>query len=42
FHEAKLKTARFYTGRILPETTTLLAAIQAGSGAIMAFTDDEF
>ena len=42
FHEAKLKTARFYAGRILPETTTLLAAIQAGSGAIMAFTDDEF
>ena len=42
FHEAKLKTARFYFGRMLPETATLLAAIQAGSGAIMAFADDEF
>jgi hypothetical protein len=42
FHEAKLKTARFYFGRVLPEAATLLAAIQAGSAPIMAFAADEF
>ena len=42
FLEAKLKTARFYFGRLLPEAATLLAAIQAGSAPIMAFADDEF
>ncbi|MFN9795849.1 MAG: acyl-CoA dehydrogenase C-terminal domain-containing protein, partial [Gemmatimonas sp.] len=36
FHAAKLKTARFYFGRLLPETATLLAAIQAGSAPFMA------
>ena len=42
FLEAKLKTARFYFGRLLPEAATLLAAIQSGSTPIMAFRDDEF
>jgi alkylation response protein AidB-like acyl-CoA dehydrogenase len=42
FLTAKLKTARFYFGRVLPETATLLAAIQAGSAPIMAFADNEF
>ena len=42
FLEAKLKTARFYFGRLLPEAAALLAAIQAGSAPIMAFADDEF
>jgi alkylation response protein AidB-like acyl-CoA dehydrogenase len=42
FHEAKLKTARFYFSRVLPETATLLAAIQSGSAPIMAFAADEF
>ncbi len=42
FHEAKLKTARFYFSRVLPETATLLAAIQSGSAPIMAFAVDEF
>ena len=42
FHEAKLKTARFYFSRLLPETATLLAAIQAGSAPIMALAADEF
>jgi hypothetical protein len=42
FHQAKLKTARFYFGRLLPETATLLAAIQSGSAPIMAFSADEF
>ena len=42
FLEAKLKTARFYFGRLLPEAAALLAAIQSGSAPIMAFADDEF
>ena len=33
FHEAKLKTARFYFSRLLPETATLLTAIQSGAAA---------
>jgi alkylation response protein AidB-like acyl-CoA dehydrogenase len=42
FLEAKLKTARFYFARILPETGTLLGAIQSGSAPIMAFDVAEF
>ncbi len=42
FLEAKVKTARFYFGRLLPESATLLAAIQAGSAPIMAMHVDEF
>ena len=42
FLEAKLKTARFYFSRLLPEAATLLAAIQSGSAPIMAFNVDEF
>jgi alkylation response protein AidB-like acyl-CoA dehydrogenase len=42
FHSAKLKTARFYFARLLPETATLLAAIQSGSAPIMAVAVEEF
>lgn len=42
FLEAKLKTARFYFGRLLPEAAALLAAIQAGSAPIMAMSEAEF
>ncbi|MBY0491293.1 MAG: acyl-CoA dehydrogenase C-terminal domain-containing protein [Gemmatimonadaceae bacterium] len=42
FHEAKLKTARFYFSRLLPETATLLTAIQSGAAPIMAMAVDEF
>ena len=42
FMEAKVKTARFYFLRLLPEAATLLAAIQSGSAPIMAFSADEF
>ncbi len=42
FHGAKLKTARFYFARLLPETATLLAAIQSGAAPIMALGVDEF
>jgi alkylation response protein AidB-like acyl-CoA dehydrogenase len=42
FNEAKIKTARFYFARLLPEAATLLAAIQSGAQPIMAFADEEF
>lgn len=42
FNNAKVKTARFYFSRMLPEAGTLLAAIQSGSAPIMAFAADEF
>jgi hypothetical protein len=42
FHQAKLKTARFYFSRLLPESGALLTAIQAGSASIMALSADEF
>ncbi|MBX9857259.1 MAG: acyl-CoA dehydrogenase C-terminal domain-containing protein [Gemmatimonadaceae bacterium] len=42
FDQAKLKTARFYFARVLPESGTLLAAMQAGAASIMAFEPQEF
>ncbi len=42
FMEAKIKTARFYMVRLLPETGGLLAAIQSGSAPIMALGVDDF
>jgi alkylation response protein AidB-like acyl-CoA dehydrogenase len=42
FHQAKLKTARFYFARVLPECGTLLTAMQAGAAPIMAFEASEF
>lgn len=42
FLNAKLKTARFYFARLLPEAATLLAAIQSGCAPIMAMDVDEF
>jgi len=42
FLEAKLTTARFYAEHLLPRTQSLLAAIRAGSGSIMALSDAQF
>jgi alkylation response protein AidB-like acyl-CoA dehydrogenase len=42
FLEAKIKTARFFMARLLPEAATLLAAIQSGAAPIMAVGVDEF
>jgi len=39
---AKLVTARFFMERILPETATHLARIQAGAGSTMELPDDAF
>lgn len=42
FMEAKIKTARFYMARLLPEAATLLAAIQSGCAPIMALDVEQF
>ena len=42
FLEAKLKTARFYFARLMPQTATLLAVIQSGAGPVMAPSVEEF
>jgi hypothetical protein len=40
--KAKLVTARFFMDRMLPETATRLARIQAGSDTIMALPAEAF
>jgi alkylation response protein AidB-like acyl-CoA dehydrogenase len=42
FLQAKVKTARFYMARMLPQTGALLAQIQAGASTIMAPSVQEF
>ncbi len=42
FYEAKLKTARFYVQKILPDTATLFLKIMAGKSTVMAHRTDEF
>jgi len=42
FLAAKLRTARFYAARILPETASLRAKIEAGSELMMAMSPDDF
>jgi len=39
---AKLVTARFFMDRMLPETATRLARIEAGAGSTMELSDDAF
>ena len=42
FYDAKLATARFYMQRILPQSSSLFAAIMAGKGSTMALDADAF
>lgn len=42
FYTVKLKTARFYMQRLLPQTQSLLASIQSGADCMMDFEEDEF
>ena len=42
FYGAKLKSADFYVARVLTETDSLLAEVQAGKATLMAFAEDEF
>ncbi len=41
-YSAKLATARFFMERMLPETATRLARIQAGAGSTMEMPDEQF
>jgi hypothetical protein len=40
--KAKLVTARFFMERMLPETATHLARIEAGAGSTMELADEAF
>ena len=42
FHHAKLATARFYMTRVLPQTSGLFAAINAGAAPVMAVEEAWF
>ncbi|KAB7741238.1 acyl-CoA dehydrogenase [Parvibaculum sedimenti] len=42
FYEAKLKTARYYFERVVPETATHLTRIRVGAAPLMDFSADEF
>lgn len=42
FYEAKIQTARFWFDRILPRIAVCEAAVDAGSAALMAMSDDGF
>ncbi|VEG13373.1 acyl-CoA dehydrogenase C-terminal domain-containing protein [Moraxella cuniculi] len=42
FYDAKIKTAQFYFGRILPRTQTHVARIKAGSATVMAMDIEQF
>lgn len=42
FYQTKLKTARFFMRRILPQAASLNTSIQSGAALVMDFMDDEF
>jgi alkylation response protein AidB-like acyl-CoA dehydrogenase len=42
FYDAKLRTARFFMVKVLPETSALVARIMAGAAPVMAFDDAAF
>ena len=42
FYKAKIDTAKFFMQRLLPQTASLLAAIQSGSEVMMEFEDAAF
>ena len=42
YWNAKLVTGRFFMERILPETATQLARIQAGAGSVMELPAEAF
>ena len=42
FYAAKVKTARFYMQKLLPQTSTLFATIMAGGSTLMDLDEDQF
>ena len=42
FYESKIKTARFYMQRMLPEADARFKMVMAGAGSLMDPAEDEF
>ena len=42
FYKAKIKTARFYMQKLLPQTASLLVTIESGSDSLMDFDEAYF
>jgi len=42
FHEAKIKTARFYADHILPQAVALRGTVVRGAPAVMALAEEQF
>jgi hypothetical protein len=42
FYEAKVRTARFFMTKLLPESGALFAQIMAGAAPLMAFDEAAF
>jgi butyryl-CoA dehydrogenase len=42
FHEAKIKTARFYADHVLTQAPALRNAIVRGSAGVMALAEEQF
>jgi hypothetical protein len=42
FYQTKLKTARFFMQRLLPQTASLNTSIQSGATLMMDFEESEF
>lgn len=42
FYNPNIKTARFYMHKLLPQTSTMLTTIEAGSESLMAFDEAYF
>jgi alkylation response protein AidB-like acyl-CoA dehydrogenase len=42
FHENKVKLARYYMTKVMPETSSLLSKIMAGADPLMSFAEEAF
>jgi hypothetical protein len=42
FYKSKLKTARFFMQRLLPQTASLNTTIQSGAALMMDYEENEF
>ncbi|MCG8426130.1 MAG: acyl-CoA dehydrogenase C-terminal domain-containing protein, partial [Chromatiales bacterium] len=42
FYQTKINTARFFMGRLLPQTQGLAAGIRSGAELMMAFEEEAF
>ncbi|NQV81550.1 MAG: acyl-CoA dehydrogenase C-terminal domain-containing protein, partial [Alphaproteobacteria bacterium] len=42
FHENKVKLARYYMTKVLPDTSSLMSKIMAGADPVMSFAEEAF